>query len=87
MSAPYAEIIDALLSARGINTGERETFLKPDYARDTHDPFLLADIELAVERVLGAIESGERIAIYADFDCDGIPAAVVLHDFLRKIGY
>ncbi|MBI4132998.1 single-stranded-DNA-specific exonuclease RecJ [Candidatus Uhrbacteria bacterium] len=82
-----AQLIDELLTARGIGKEERDHFLEPDYARDTHDPFLLADMDRAVDRMLAAIEKGERIAIYADFDCDGIPAAVVLHDTFQKIGY
>ena len=82
-----SELVDTLLKARGIVDTERERFLEPDYARDTHDPFLFADMDRAVDRLLAAIAKGERIAIYADFDCDGIPAAVVLHDVLKKIGY
>jgi single-stranded-DNA-specific exonuclease len=44
-------------------------------------------MDKAVDRVLRAIERNERIAVYADFDCDGIPGASVLSDFFTKIGY
>jgi len=82
-----AEVIDSLLKERGINGEAREHFLNPDYNRDTHDPFLLSDMKKAAKRLLEAISKGERIAIYADFDCDGIPAAVIMSDFLKKVGH
>ncbi|MBI2048749.1 MAG: single-stranded-DNA-specific exonuclease RecJ [Parcubacteria group bacterium] len=80
-------VVDALLSARGITEAARDLFLHPDYERDTHDPFLMPDMERAVERILRAMERNERIAVYTDFDCDGIPAAVIAHDTLQKIGF
>lgn len=83
-----SDLIQTLLHTRGITeTDAIERFLKPDYVRDTHDPFLLAGMDVAVARVFDAMEKGERIAIYADFDCDGIPGAAVLCDFFAKIGY
>jgi len=83
-----SDLVQTLLQKRGITDTEAiERFLKPDYARDTHDPFLLHDMERAVVRIFAAIQQNERIAIYSDFDCDGIPGASVLHDFFDKIGY
>ncbi|MBI4093816.1 single-stranded-DNA-specific exonuclease RecJ, partial [Candidatus Kaiserbacteria bacterium] len=83
-----SELIQTLLHKRGIRESDViEKFLKPDFARDTHDPFLLEGMDRAVARVLAAIRSGERIAIYADFDCDGIPGAALLSDFFKKLGY
>jgi single-stranded-DNA-specific exonuclease len=80
-------LIDLLL-ARGVTTREQaEIFLKPDYARDVHDPFLLKDMKKAVERILKAIDEKEKIIIYSDYDHDGVPGAVILHDFFKKIGY
>jgi single-stranded-DNA-specific exonuclease len=61
--------------------------LRPDYAAHTHSPSLLAGMDVAVARVLAAMEAGERMAVYADFDCDGIPGAAVLSDFFAKVGY
>ena len=83
-----SELVHTLLGKRGI-TGAREVedFLNPDYDLHTHTPFLLEGMERAVVRVLAAIATGERIAIYADFDCDGIPGAAVLSDFFKKIGH
>lgn len=77
-----------LLLNRGItNPSEQERFLFPDYVRDIRDPFGILNMEKAVERILSAMQKGERIAIYGDYDCDGIPGSVVLHDLFKKIGY
>jgi single-stranded-DNA-specific exonuclease len=62
-------------------------FLAPDYERDTHDPFLMPDMDRAVARILLAMEQGERIAVYGDFDCDGIPGAALLHQVFHKLGH
>ncbi|KKS43617.1 MAG: Single-stranded-DNA-specific exonuclease RecJ [Parcubacteria group bacterium GW2011_GWA2_42_18] len=73
---------------RGIKTAEEaEKFLNPDYARDLHDPFLLPDMEKAVVRIFEATEAREKIAVFADYDCDGLPGAAILHDFFRQIGH
>ena len=84
----YPPLLRTLLVNRGINDAEAaDRFLNPDYARDLHDPFLILNMERAVERILRAITSGERITVWGDYDCDGIPGTVVLHDFFEKIGY
>lgn len=86
--APYSDLLALLLHIRGIETHETaERFLVPDYDRDTHDPFLLQDMNRAVERITAAIENDEHIVIYSDYDMDGIPGAVALGDFFKKIGY
>ena len=83
-----SDLVQTLLHKRGITeTGAVDRFLNPDFARDTHDPFLLHDMERAVARVFAAMDANERIAVYADFDCDGIPGASVMSDFFTKIGY
>ncbi|MBP9836538.1 MAG: single-stranded-DNA-specific exonuclease RecJ [Candidatus Pacebacteria bacterium] len=77
-----------LLFNRGIKTkAEAELYLNPSYDQHLHDPFLLHDMEKAVERILQAIKANETIVIYSDYDCDGIPGAVVLHDFFKAVGY
>ncbi len=84
----YSEVLRTLLFNRGIkNTAAAEDFLNPSYAEKLHDPFLLHDMEKAVTRVLKAISKNERVIIYSDYDCDGIPGAVVLHDFFKAIGF
>lgn len=84
----FSPLLQTLLKNRGITTFEEaQKFLNPDYNRDTFDPYLLKDMSKAVERVIQAINNNERIAIYSDYDADGIPGAVALHDFFRKIGF
>lgn len=83
-----SDIVPTLLMRRGIIKEEDvRRFLAPDFARDTHDPFLLKDMDRAVMRILTAIATGERIAVYGDFDCDGIPGSAVLAETFAKIGY
>ncbi|HEY1037479.1 MAG TPA: DHH family phosphoesterase [Candidatus Paceibacterota bacterium] len=80
--------LDQLLNSRGIvSDEEREAFLNPSYTAGTHDPFLLKDMDKAVRRIVDAVEKNEHIVIYSDFDADGIPGGVVLHDFFKRIGY
>ena len=82
------EFVRSLLLKRGIASDDDiALFLEPSYERGTHDPFLLSGMDRAVARLLLAIQSGERIAVYADFDCDGIPGATLLSDFFTKLGY
>ncbi len=83
-----SELLVSLLAKRGM-TDEKaiQEFLEPNFERDSHDPHLLHDIESATTRILRAVTEKEMIAVYADFDCDGIPGAVVLHDFFKKIGH
>lgn len=85
--APYPPLLQTLLYNRGIaDTETAERFLKPDFERDLHDPFLLPNMEAAVERIKRAIEAREPITIYADYDADGVPGAVMLFEFFRKGG-
>ncbi|MEI6042085.1 MAG: single-stranded-DNA-specific exonuclease RecJ [bacterium] len=80
-------MLDHLLNARGVKPDEREAFLNPDYDNHIHDPFLMMDMEKAVIRINKAMNNNEKIVIYGDFDADGIPASVVLHDFFKKVSY
>lgn len=83
----YHPVLQQLLYVRGLRTNvAADTFLEPTYT-DTHDPFLLFDMQPAVERILAAIKNQEKIAIFSDYDCDGIPGAVILHDFFKAIGH
>ena len=84
----YSPLLTRLLINRGVTTTEAAyAFLHPDYVAHMHDPFLMHDMEKAVVRIFEAVEAKEKIVVYADYDCDGIPGAVILHDFLTKLGH
>lgn len=81
----YDDLTAALLSRRGIVTKEAaEKFLNPSYDTHLHDPFLMSGMRKAARRFAKAILSKEKIAVWSDYDCDGIPGGVLLHDFLKK---
>ncbi len=82
----YDDLSAMLLSRRGITTKEEAAlFLNPSYEEHLTDPLLIKNMRAAAERFAAAIKSGEHIAAWTDYDCDGIPAAVILHDFLKKV--
>lgn len=84
----HSPLVHLLLERRGITTkDEADRFLSPHYRDHTHDPFLLRGMEEAVARILKAVENNETVLIYSDFDADGIPGAVVLHDFFKEVGF
>ena len=80
-------LTNRLLLARGVTAGSVAAFLSPNYETELHDPFLLHDMDTAVARIMTAMEANECIVIYSDYDCDGIPGAVVLHDCFVAIQY
>ncbi|MDB5237583.1 MAG: recJ [Parcubacteria group bacterium] len=74
-----------LLARRGVTTAEdAEAFLSPNY--DTHigDPLLIFNMPKAAKRIADAIDAQERLTVWSDYDCDGIPGGTVLHDFFKK---
>ncbi len=85
--AAYDDLTSALLARRGILTApDAEKFLNPSYNDHLHDPLLMTDMPKAATRVAVALSRKEKIAVWSDYDCDGIPGGVVLHDFLKKAG-
>jgi len=71
-----------LLAQRGIvHEAEAQEFLQPDWSR-LHDPFLMRDMDRAVERLERAIQSGERILLYGDYDVDGTTSVALMYAFL-----
>ena len=64
---------------------EIDLFMNPT-RKDFHDPFLMPDMEIIVDRVLQAIEQKEKIMIYGDYDADGITSITVLKSFLEERG-
>lgn len=84
----YTDLVDQLLYNRGIETAEQKSkFLNPDFDDHLHDPFLLPDMERAVDRIIFAIDSNQKICIWSDYDADGIPGGALLHDFFKLIGF
>ncbi len=79
-------LVARLLVLRGMEEPEAaERFLRPSL-HHLHDPFLMADMRLAVERLRHAIAQNEKILIYGDYDVDGTMAVVVLLTALRSLG-
>jgi single-stranded-DNA-specific exonuclease len=75
-----------LLTSRGIGAAEIADVLNPTLKRLLPEPNSLKDMQPAVARVRQAIENGERIAIFGDYDVDGSCSAALLHDFLSALG-
>ncbi len=81
----YPDILKQLLFNRGIT----EHAAAHDYLTQTgpiHDPFLMTDMDAAVERLLRALDEGEHIAIYGDYDVDGVTATALMVQMLTKLG-
>ncbi|MCG8320749.1 MAG: single-stranded-DNA-specific exonuclease RecJ [Cytophagales bacterium] len=77
-------ILSALLLQRGIsNFDEAKTYFRP-ILEQLHDPFLMKDMDLAVERINEAIRYKQRILVYGDYDVDGTTAVATFFDFLKK---
>jgi len=73
-----------LLCSRGMTDEfEIESFL---YDTDLIDPYTLPDMEKAVERVNTALENGERITVFGDYDCDGVTSTALLYSYLSSRG-
>jgi len=77
----------SLLKKRGIADEDIEGFLNPSYEKHIGDPFDIHGVPQAVERILKAIKGKEKICVYSDYDCDGIPGGVLLREFFDGIGY
>lgn len=80
------QIFEQILENRGISKENREAFLNPNYDNQ-HDPFLLPDMEKAVERLLIAHKQQEKITVYGDYDVDGVSASTVILTAFEKFGF
>ena len=77
-----------LLEKRGIvNAEDVCDFLFPSYEKHIGDPFAIHGMQRAVDRIIEALKNKEKIAIYSDYDCDGVPGGVLLRTFFDDIGY
>lgn len=80
------EPMNKLLVKRGLkNKEDIEKFFNSDWERDTYDPLHMKDMLKSIQRIKKALDNNENIVIYSDYDCDGIPGGVVLHDFFLKL--
>ena len=79
-------LVAELLVQRGIRTfDEAKAFFRPDLEQ-LHDPFLMQDMDRAVERLTAAMHTGEKILIYGDYDVDGTTAVTLVYSFLTELG-
>lgn len=76
--------IATLLAQRSITTFEEaKKFFRPDFEQ-LHDPYLMKDMDKAVERVLRAIEKSEKVLVYGDYDVDGTTSVALVYSYLKK---
>ena len=80
------EIVGRVLAGRGITPDGVEAFLNPSLRGQLPDPSRLRDMDAATERVARAVMTGERVAVFGDYDVDGATSAALLHRFLSAVG-
>ena len=79
-----SKILTALLVQRGIRTiDEARRFFHPTL-EDLHDPFLMKDMDKAIDRIDAAIRNDEKIIVYGDYDVDGTTAVALVYSFLKN---
>jgi single-stranded-DNA-specific exonuclease len=75
-----------ILVQRGVTTFEQaKDFFRPSLDH-LHDPFLMKDMEKAVNRLTDAVSEGEKILIYGDYDVDGTTSVALVYSFLKVLG-
>lgn len=79
-------LFEDILKARGLTGEARDAFLNPRYEAK-HDPFLLPDMDKAIERLMIARDKQEKVVIYGDYDIDGLTATTLLLDALNSFGF
>jgi len=73
-----------LLWDRNLKTQKTiDEFFSPDYDQDLHDPFLLKDVKKVIKRIEKAAQKHEKVAVFADYDADGICGGILLHEILN----
>ncbi|MDH3240649.1 MAG: single-stranded-DNA-specific exonuclease RecJ [Alphaproteobacteria bacterium] len=80
------EVVGRALAARGIGPEDADRFLNPLLKDELPDPGHLKDMETAARRIADAIEGGEGIAVFGDYDVDGATSTAVLTRFFRALG-
>ncbi len=79
-------VVAQILVKRGIDTPEAAQLFFHGKTADLYDPFLMHDMDIAVDRVISALSKQEKIMIHGDYDVDGITAVSMLYLFLRDLG-
>ena len=80
-------VVATLLYQRGLRDPRSvDAFLSPDYRSGLHDPFAMKGMEAAARRVAAAIAEGQPIAVYGDFDTDGVTAVTLLVQAITAMG-
>ena len=85
MDAGYPYLVSSVLAARGVTTSEQAAEALEREKTLAYSPFLMKDMDRAAGRVNRALADGERIAVFGDYDVDGITATVILVDYLSLI--
>lgn len=80
------EVLSRLLVQRGIDTFDKAKHFFTPKLEDLHDPFLMKDMDLAVERLLKAVEVQEKVMVFGDYDVDGTTAVALMTSFLESLG-
>lgn len=87
ITADTDSLLRNILVGRGITTdAAREKFLNPSIKECMPDPSVLRDMDTAAAVIADAIETGDKIAIYGDYDVDGITSTAIFVKYLRAIG-
>ena len=79
------DIVTQLLLNRQITKNQWPSFLRPDFEKDLFNPFLMKGMSEAVSRIYQAIKNKETIGIFGDYDADGIPGIVLLHNLFSNL--
>lgn len=88
IAGEYHPVILKLLGNRGFkNSAEIKKFFDFDYDTDIDNPFLFKEMERAVARIITAKEKNEKIAIFGDYDADGVTASALLFETLNNLGF
>ncbi|MBN8676315.1 MAG: single-stranded-DNA-specific exonuclease RecJ, partial [Chitinophagales bacterium] len=78
-------VICSILVQRGISTYDAaKDFFRPQLS-DLHDPWLMKDMAKAVDRIITAVNSNEKILVFGDYDVDGTTSVAYMYQFLKKI--
>ena len=85
-AAGYPCLVSEVLASRGIETAEQAAAFLEHEQRLMYGPFLMADMDKAVARLQQALAAGERMAVFGDYDVDGITATCILVDYLQSRG-